>query len=98
MARLPPPPNVGRGSAPSGESTAGEDAAREAAAARLPSSVVDLPDEYQKNIQTVELNALNAAMAVFMYKKYRGYYASGRSVYQASFTTSSMQLDRESAD
>lgn len=60
--------------------------------------LVDLPDEYQKNIQTVELNALNAAMAVFMYKKYRGYYASGRSVHQASFTTSSMQLDRESTD
>lgn len=38
--------------------------------------LVDLLDEYQKNIQTVELNALNAAMAVFMYKKYRGYYAS----------------------
>ncbi|MHB1232307.1 MAG: DUF6791 domain-containing protein [Burkholderiales bacterium] len=60
--------------------------------------LVDLPDEYQKNIQTVELNALNAAMAVFMYKKYRGYYATGRSVYQASFTTSSMQLDRESTN
>ena len=58
--------------------------------------LVDLPDEYQRNIQTVELNALNAAMAVFMYKKYRGYYASGRAVYQASLTTSSMQLDRES--
>lgn len=60
--------------------------------------LVDLPDEYQKNIQTVELNAINAAMAVFMYKKYRGYYASGRSVYQASFTTSSMQIDRASTD
>ena len=60
--------------------------------------LVDLADEYQKNIQTVELNALNAAMAVFMYKKYRGYYASGRSVCQVSFTTSSMQLDREDND
>jgi hypothetical protein len=60
--------------------------------------MVDLPDEYQKNIQTVELNALNAATAVFMYKRYRGYYASGRLVYQASFTTSSMQFDRESID
>lgn len=57
--------------------------------------LVDLPDEYQKNIQTVELNALNASIAVFMYKKYRGFYASGKSVYQASFTISSMQLDRE---
>ena len=60
--------------------------------------LIDLPDEYQKNIQTVELNALNAAIAVFMYKKYRGYYASSRSVYyQASFTTSSFLLNREFA-
>ncbi|WP_126177105.1 DUF6791 domain-containing protein [Tsuneonella rigui] len=57
--------------------------------------LVDIPDEYQKNIQTVELNALNAAMAVFMYKRYRGYYASGRAVSQATFTISTMQLDRE---
>lgn len=60
--------------------------------------LVDLADEYDRNIQTVELNAMNAAMAVFMYKRYRGYYASGRNVFQTSFTTSSMQLDRESAD
>lgn len=58
--------------------------------------LIDIPDEYQKNIQTVELNAFNAAMAVFMYKKYRGYYAGGRSTYQATFTISTMQLDRES--
>ena len=60
--------------------------------------MADIPDEYQKNIQTVELNAFNAAMAVFMYKQYRGYYASSRLVYQASFTTSSLQLDRESTN
>jgi hypothetical protein len=60
--------------------------------------LVDLVDDYDKNIQTVELNALNAAMAVFMYKKYRGYYALSRHVSQASFTISSMQLDRESTD
>jgi hypothetical protein len=59
--------------------------------------LIDIPDEYQKNIQTVELNAFNAAMAVFMYKKYRGYYAGGHSTYQATFTISTMQLDRESA-
>lgn len=57
--------------------------------------LIDIPDEYQKNIQTVELNALNAAMAVFIYKKYRGYYAGGHSTYQATFTISTMQLDRE---
>lgn len=55
----------------------------------------DIPDEYQQNIQTVELNALNASMAVFMYKRYRGYYASNRKVHQAMFTLSSMQLDLE---
>ena len=60
--------------------------------------LVDLADDYDKNIQTVELNALNAAIAVFMYKKYRGYYASRRQVYQTSFTISSMQFDRESSD
>jgi len=60
--------------------------------------LVDLADDYDKNIQTVELNALNAATAVFMYKKYRGYYASSRHVYQTSFTISSMQFDRESTD
>jgi hypothetical protein len=60
--------------------------------------LVELPDEYDKNIQTVELNALNAALAVFMYKKCRGYYATGRRVFQVSFTLPSMQLDRESED
>ena len=59
--------------------------------------LIDIPDEYQKNIQTVELNAFNAAMAVFMYKKYRGYYAGGHAAYQATFTISTMQLYRESA-
>ena len=60
-------------------------------------ALVDIPDEYQRNIQTVELNAMNAAMAVFMYKKYRGYFAGDRPVCQASFTLSTMQLDREFA-
>ena len=30
--------------------------------------------EYQRNIQTVELNALNAALAVIRWKKHRGFY------------------------
>lgn len=60
-------------------------------------ALTDIPDEYQKNIQTVELNAMNAAMAVFMYKKYRGYFAGDMPVCQASFTLSTMQLDREFA-
>lgn len=58
-------------------------------------NMIDIPDEYQKNIQTVELNALNAAMAVLMYKKYRGYYASSHPIAQATLTISTMQIDRE---
>ena len=30
--------------------------------------------EYERNVQTVELNALNAALAVIRWKKYRGFY------------------------
>ena len=30
--------------------------------------------EYQRNVQVVELNALNAALAVIRWKKHRGFY------------------------
>lgn len=60
--------------------------------------LADLDDEYHRNIQTVELNAMNAAVAVYMYKRYRGYYAAGRRVYRSLFTTASMQVDRDSLD
>lgn len=54
----------------------------------------DLPDEYDSNIQTVELNALNAAIAVFAYKRHKGYYTSFGLVHQLLFTTQTMQVDR----
>jgi hypothetical protein len=57
MARLPPPPSVGRGSQ-SSESTADEDAARDAAAAQLPSSVVELPDAWLLDAEAAAAPAL----------------------------------------
>lgn len=33
-----------------------------------------MPDEYDKNIQIAELNALNAALAVIRWKKYLTFY------------------------
>ena len=38
------------------------------------SSVEDLEDEYNRNIQMAELNALNAALAVIKWKKIKGIY------------------------
>ena len=41
--------------------------------------------EYERNVQIVELNALNAALAVIRWKKHRGFYldlgGEGRSTY-----------------
>lgn len=42
--------------------------------------------EYRRNIQIVELNALNAALAVIRWKKYRGLYADGNHELQSTYT------------
>lgn len=44
------------------------------------------PREYERNIQTVELNALNAAFAVIRWKKYRGFYADLEGELQSTYT------------
>lgn len=54
----------------------------------------NVDDEYKTNIQTADLNALNAALAVFMYKKFRGYYDELPAVWQVLFTTSTNSLVR----
>jgi hypothetical protein len=58
----------------------------------------DVADDYDDNIQTVELNALNAAYAVLMYKRYRGYYAGKRKVARVLVTVSTLQSDRDFFD
>ena len=40
----------------------------------LPLSDFDVDNEYSRNIQTAELNALNAALAVIKWKKFLGFY------------------------
>ena len=42
--------------------------------------------EYRRNIQIVELNALNAALAVIRWKKYRGLYTDGNGELQSTYT------------
>lgn len=58
----------------------------------------EVADDYDDNIQTVELNALNAAYAVLMYKRYRGYYAGKRKVARLLTTVSTLQSDRDFFD
>ena len=41
---------------------------------RIAFTTVDEANEYDKNIQVVELNALNAALAVIKFKKLFGFY------------------------
>ena len=54
--------------------TLSTDATREPARRRLPLSNDDVENEYDRNIQIVELNALNAALAVVRWKKHMGFY------------------------
>lgn len=49
--------------------------AREEARARISFAQDDIVNEYDKNIQIAELNALNACLAVVAWKKYIGYYS-----------------------
>jgi hypothetical protein len=56
-------------------STLSEPETRDWATQRLPLATTDANDDYSRNIQIVELNALNAAIAVIKWKKRVGFYA-----------------------
>lgn len=59
--------------------------------------MVDAPDdEYRKNIQISELNALNAALAVLRYKQIRGFYVDDSDLYHALFGVNDLDLLGES--
>jgi len=47
---------------------------RAAARVRIPMAADDVDNEYDKNIQVADLNALNACLAVIAWKKHRGFY------------------------
>ena len=48
--------------------------------------------EYDANIQTAELNALNAGLAVLYWKKQAGIYADSKREMHSTFTTSANLL------
>ena len=54
--------------------TLSAEGSREEARSRLPLLDNAAVNEYGRNIQIVELNALNAALAVIQWKQYLGYY------------------------
>ena len=58
--------------------------------------LTDAPDdEYRTTIQTAELNALNAALAVIRYKQFRGFYAQDTPVSHLLFGISDLHLVTE---
>lgn len=52
-------------------------------------------DLYRSNIQIVDLNALNAAMAVIKWKKYCGFYQDCYREHQSAYAINSHQLTRD---
>ena len=59
--------------------------------------MADAPDdEYRTNIQTAELNAMNAALAVLRYKQVRGFYVEDSAFYNALFNVNDLGLHGES--
>jgi len=58
------------------------------------------PDEelYESNIQIAELNSINAAMAVIMWKKHAGFYSESTPVGMTTFTIDTLQQDRKVDD
>lgn len=58
----------------------------------------DGSDEYDKNIQIADLNALNAALAVIRWKKYRGFYFDLEREWGSTYTIGSNLLINEGTD
>jgi hypothetical protein len=55
---------------------------------RIPLVDGDANDEYSKNIQIADLNALNAALAVIKWKKFFGFYVDLEHEYQSVYVSS----------
>jgi molybdopterin/thiamine biosynthesis adenylyltransferase len=65
---------------------------REVARARMSFAATDENNEYDKNIQIADLNALNATLAVIRWKKLRGFYFDHKHERFSSFTIGSNML------
>lgn len=61
--------------------------------------MADAPDdEYRASIQTSELNALNAALAVLRYKQIRGFYVDDGNLVHALFDVTDLKLQGETLE
>lgn len=72
--------------------TTSEPANRPVARARMSFAAEDDNNEYDKNIQIADLNALNAALAVIRWKKLRGFYFDHKKERFSSYTISGNML------
>jgi hypothetical protein len=67
--------------------------------AKALSELSDRPaDEYRKNIQIGELNALNAMLAVIMYKQIKGFYYAEDPIYHLLFSVSDCKIATRSIE
>ena len=62
---------------------------------RIPFSSGDEEDEYARNIQIADLNALNAALAVIKWKKLFGFYRDLENEYYSTYTVDGNTLTNE---
>ena len=63
--------------------------------ARIPFSDGDANNEYAKNIQIADLNALNAALAVIKWKKLCGFYSDFDQEHHCTYTIDGNALINE---
>jgi hypothetical protein len=68
---------------------------REQALSRMSFTAGDIPNEYDKNIQVADLNALNAILAVIRWKKIRQFYFDNKQERYNSFTIGGNMLLNE---
>jgi len=62
---------------------------------RIPLSEADDRNEYQRNIQTAELNALNAALAVIKWKKLCGFYVDLEKEHHSTYSIDGNEMTNE---
>lgn len=65
---------------------------------RIAFATADGINEYDKNIQVVELNALNAAIAVIKWKKLSGFYADDGNEHFSVFVIAGNEIINEDAE
>ncbi|MBY3201335.1 ThiF family adenylyltransferase [Rhizobium laguerreae] len=65
---------------------------------RIPFGDADGRNEYDKNIQIVELNALNAALAVIRWKKHFGYYLDQEHEHHSVYSIGGNELTNDDGD